>query len=208
MRFRPRHAALLLSLLVVACAPGPDAPAPTPTASVSARPSPDPIFDRLMAFAKREKLSERPLGEIMQALGELGLQSLEKGALHRLARLYWYTVEFGLAREDGQLKIYGAGLAQFARTAGIPESEAKTFLADTSEYSAMARQLARELVEELGGALGVGGAGDVFVGDDAFGGVAGAGRGDEVIVGVAEQVDQADGGSGSGGGVGRGRWNG
>ena len=35
---------------------------------------------------------------------------MEAGALHRLARLYWYTVEFGLAREDGELKIYGAGI--------------------------------------------------------------------------------------------------
>ncbi len=46
----------------------------------------------------------------MQALGELGLQARDRGALHRLARLYWYTVEFGLAREDGDLKIYGAGI--------------------------------------------------------------------------------------------------
>jgi phenylalanine-4-hydroxylase len=46
----------------------------------------------------------------MEALGQLGLQALDHNALHRLARLYWYTVEFGLAREDGNLKIYGAGI--------------------------------------------------------------------------------------------------
>ena len=46
----------------------------------------------------------------MQAIGEHGLHALEVGALHRLARLYWYTVEFGLAREEGALKIYGAGI--------------------------------------------------------------------------------------------------
>src|SRR3546814_11996883 len=46
----------------------------------------------------------------MQALGRLGLEALDRGALHRLARLYWYTVEFGLARENGALKIYGAGI--------------------------------------------------------------------------------------------------
>ena len=29
----------------------------------------------------------------------------------RAARIYWHTVEFGLAREHGELKILGAGLA-------------------------------------------------------------------------------------------------
>ena len=50
------------------------------------------------------------VADFMQALGHLGLQALDRGALHRLARLYWYTVEFGLAREDGRIKIYGAGI--------------------------------------------------------------------------------------------------
>ena len=31
--------------------------------------------------------------------------------MHRAARLYWYSVEFGLAMEQGELKILGAGLA-------------------------------------------------------------------------------------------------
>jgi phenylalanine-4-hydroxylase len=50
------------------------------------------------------------VADFMQALGEHGLEALKLGSLHRLARLYWYTVEFGLAREDGALKIYGAGI--------------------------------------------------------------------------------------------------
>ncbi|MGE5720835.1 MAG: phenylalanine 4-monooxygenase [Sphingomonadales bacterium] len=48
--------------------------------------------------------------DFMQAMGELGLQALEHDSIHRLARLYWYTVEFGLSRENGQLRIYGAGI--------------------------------------------------------------------------------------------------
>jgi len=32
------------------------------------------------------------------------------GVLPILSRLYWYTVEFGLAREQGALAIYGAGI--------------------------------------------------------------------------------------------------
>lgn len=45
------------------------------------------------------------------------LQTYGKAALHagpeheqRLARLFWFTVEFGLIREDGRIKIYGSGL--------------------------------------------------------------------------------------------------
>ena len=33
------------------------------------------------------------------------------GEGERAARLYWHRVEFGLAREKGELKILGAGLA-------------------------------------------------------------------------------------------------
>ena len=38
------------------------------------------------------------------------MRSLGFGALHKLARLYWYTVEFGLIEEGGQLRTYGAGI--------------------------------------------------------------------------------------------------
>jgi phenylalanine-4-hydroxylase len=46
----------------------------------------------------------------MQAMGERGLEALEHTAIHRFARLYWYTVEFGLVRETAGLRIYGAGI--------------------------------------------------------------------------------------------------
>ncbi|WP_129793111.1 phenylalanine 4-monooxygenase [Sphingosinicella sp. CPCC 101087] len=68
---------------------------------------PDVFHD---VFGHVPLLANPAVADFMQALGELGLQALEAGALHRLARLYWYTVEFGLAREDDCLKIYGAGI--------------------------------------------------------------------------------------------------
>ncbi|MFN8874971.1 MAG: phenylalanine 4-monooxygenase, partial [Brevundimonas sp.] len=36
------------------------------------------------------------------------------GMLPNLARLYWYTVEFGLMQEAGGLRIYGAGILSSA----------------------------------------------------------------------------------------------
>ena len=68
---------------------------------------PDVFHD---VFGHVPLLSHPAVADFMEALGHLGLQALDKGALHRLARLYWYTVEFGLAREEGGLRIYGAGI--------------------------------------------------------------------------------------------------
>jgi phenylalanine-4-hydroxylase len=48
--------------------------------------------------------------DYMQAYGEGGLKALRLGALPNLARLYWYTVEFGLIRTAAGLRIYGSGI--------------------------------------------------------------------------------------------------
>jgi phenylalanine-4-hydroxylase len=55
-------------------------------------------------------LSDPAFADYMQAYGKGGLRALEFGALEKLARLYWYTVEFGLIRDAGRLKLYGAGI--------------------------------------------------------------------------------------------------
>ncbi|WP_059410936.1 phenylalanine 4-monooxygenase [Cupriavidus basilensis] len=46
----------------------------------------------------------------MEAYGKGGLKAASLGALDMLARLYWYTVEFGLIRTPAGLRIYGAGI--------------------------------------------------------------------------------------------------
>ena len=47
----------------------------------------------------------------MEAYGKGGQRALtEFGALKNLARLYWYTVEFGLIRQPAGLRIYGSGI--------------------------------------------------------------------------------------------------
>jgi phenylalanine-4-hydroxylase len=48
--------------------------------------------------------------DYMQAYGRGGLKAEGLHALEYLARLYWYTVEFGLIDTPGGLRIYGAGI--------------------------------------------------------------------------------------------------
>ena len=55
------------------------------------------------AFLKRDH-------ELMEAYGKGGQRAMRLGQLHNLARLYWYTVEFGLIQEEDGLRIYGAGI--------------------------------------------------------------------------------------------------
>jgi phenylalanine-4-hydroxylase len=52
--------------------------------------------------------------DYMQAYGEGGLKALRLGHLPRLARLYWYTVEFGLIATAEGLRIYGSGILSSA----------------------------------------------------------------------------------------------
>ena len=61
-------------------------------------------------FGHVPMLFDRRFGDYVQRFGEQALRLLERGALPLLARLYWYTVEFGLIANDEGLRVYGAGI--------------------------------------------------------------------------------------------------
>lgn len=71
-------------------------------------------------------LAHEPVARLMQAMGRLGVEAIAEGKGDIISRLYWHTVEFGLAREAGEVKILGAGLASsfgeahFAIEADVP----------------------------------------------------------------------------------------
>ena len=61
-------------------------------------------------FGHVPMLTNPVFADYMQAYGEGGLRAAGRGQLHNLARLYWYTVEFGLLETPKGLRIYGAGI--------------------------------------------------------------------------------------------------
>lgn len=68
---------------------------------------PDVFHD---VFGHVPLLADPAYADFMQAYGEGGLRAMRLGRLENLARLYWHTIEFGLVKEAGGLRIFGAGI--------------------------------------------------------------------------------------------------
>ena len=68
---------------------------------------PDVFHD---VFGHVPMLVNPAFADFMQVYGEGGVRSLSFDCLDLLARLYWYTVEFGLVRTAEGLRIYGSGI--------------------------------------------------------------------------------------------------
>jgi phenylalanine-4-hydroxylase len=54
-------------------------------------------------------LTNKAFADYTQKFGEFGLNATKEDRVY-LARLYWFTVEFGLMRQNGEIKIYGGGI--------------------------------------------------------------------------------------------------
>ncbi len=69
-------------------------------------------------FGHVPMLAHPVFADYMEAYGKGGLRAANKGVLHNLARLYWYTVEFGLINSAEGLRIYGSGIVS-SRTESV-----------------------------------------------------------------------------------------
>lgn len=72
---------------------------------------PDVFHD---VFGHVPMLMNPAIADYIQAYGEGGLRAKRLGVLEKLARVYWYTVEFGLVKQSDGLRVYGAGIASSA----------------------------------------------------------------------------------------------
>jgi phenylalanine-4-hydroxylase len=70
-------------------------------------PEPDIIHD---VFGHVPLHADPTFADFLQTYGKAALHTDDEYHTERLARLFWFTVEFGLIREDGRVKLYGSGL--------------------------------------------------------------------------------------------------
>src|SRR5678815_1740117 len=59
-------------------------------------------------------LASTRFAELNRLFGEAVKRTNDPAELDRLARVYWFTIEFGVLREDGRIKAYGTGLLSSA----------------------------------------------------------------------------------------------
>ncbi len=59
-------------------------------------------------------LASTRLAELNRLFGQAVSRTKLETAFDRLARVYWFTIEFGVLREDGRIKAYGTGLLSSA----------------------------------------------------------------------------------------------
>ncbi|MBB4857438.1 phenylalanine-4-hydroxylase [Novosphingobium chloroacetimidivorans] len=65
-------------------------------------------------FGHVPMLLDPHMADFLEMYGRAGEKAMAMGALDMLARIYWYTVEFGLVREGAGLKVFGAGIVSSA----------------------------------------------------------------------------------------------
>ncbi|MCB9837874.1 MAG: phenylalanine 4-monooxygenase [Phycisphaeraceae bacterium] len=70
-------------------------------------PEPDIVHD---IFGHVPLHANEVFADFLQTYGQAALHTDDPVHTERLARLFWFTVEFGLIHEDGKLKLYGSGL--------------------------------------------------------------------------------------------------
>jgi len=78
-----------------------------PEAELDYLEEPDVFHD---VFGHVPLLANPVYAAFLEAYGKGGRRAIERGQLHNLARLYWYTVEFGLMTTPKGLRIFGAGI--------------------------------------------------------------------------------------------------
>ncbi len=82
-----------------------------PRAQLDYLPEPDIFHD---VFGHVPLHADPTFARFLQRFGRLAASTASEEHVALMARLFWFTVEFGLVREDGVVKVYGSGLISSA----------------------------------------------------------------------------------------------
>jgi len=75
--------------------------------SLEYTPEPDIFHD---VFGHVPMHSHKVFADFLQRYGRVCASVSDAGVLEKLGRLFWYTVEFGVIRQQNETKVYGSGL--------------------------------------------------------------------------------------------------
>lgn len=93
-------------------------------------PEPDIFHD---VFGHVPLHSDASFAAFLQRFGEVALLARNEEETQQMARLFWFTVEFGLVQERGGVRVYGSGLISSAGDAANalgPKCERRPFSLD------------------------------------------------------------------------------
>jgi phenylalanine-4-hydroxylase len=83
-------------------------------------PEPDIFHD---VFGHVPLHADPVFADFLQRFGAVAARARTDEETEQMARLFWFTVEFGLVREEGRIKVYGSGLISSAGDAANALSE-------------------------------------------------------------------------------------
>ncbi len=75
--------------------------------SLEYTPEPDIFHD---VFGHVPMHSHKVFADFLERYGRVCASISDAAVLEKLGRLFWYTVEFGVIRQNGEVKVYGSGL--------------------------------------------------------------------------------------------------
>jgi phenylalanine-4-hydroxylase len=75
--------------------------------SLEYTPEPDIFHD---VFGHVPMHSHKVFADFLEHYGRVCASTADAAVLEKLGRLFWYTVEFGVIRQQGEIKVYGSGL--------------------------------------------------------------------------------------------------
>lgn len=78
-----------------------------PSNSLDYTPEPDIFHD---VFGHVPMHAHKVFADFLQHYGAVCAALKDHELLERIGRLFWYTVEFGLIRQGGEVKVYGSGV--------------------------------------------------------------------------------------------------